>query len=265
MKRFLLFLGVISLILGGAFGNVDATMLYSDNDYGCGLENYASATTIANSLEVGINISVYAGGTQDISIAQLDYGSGDWSTDLPTDMDFLAQNLVSEVGATVTLGSGTYSGNYAAGASLAIDDLFDFDLLFMTGHNPFTINAANTAKLKAYIDGGGVLWVDDCEGSPAVSSFETSFNTLIFNMYGITNASMDVIDPNHLLYSSFYQLDGTNFSYTAAGLGTEWAQIPLKGYENDPGQVVVPEPATMLLLGSGLIGLAGFRRKFRKK
>ena len=36
-------------------------------------------------------------------------------------------------------------------------------------------------------------------------------------------------------------------------------------YSHDAETAPVPEPATMLLLGTGLVGLAGFRRKFRKR
>lgn len=63
--------------------------------------------------------------------------------------------------------------------------------------------------------------------------------------------------PAKLIYLSFWALD--NYSSIDR---VSIAELEFIGTKVNP----VPEPATMILVGSGLIGLAGYkRRKFRKK
>lgn len=111
--------------------------------------------------------------------------------------------------------------------------------------------AADGNDMVSVIDFGDVGFLNATGNSPVTTTFDLEGLGVFTAWKGGENLNLSL---------SYNQGTGPSNTLTMV------SSVFNLNYENGAGPDPVPEPTTMLLLGSGLVGLVGFgRRKFFKK
>ena len=139
-------------------------------------------------LAVGLTLPAYAQESSTFKLARIKYrGAGDWYND-PSSLTNLAEFARQQVPIAIN----PEYDDIALGSS----DLFEYPFAFLTGHGSISINQAEAANLRKYLDNGGFLYIDDDYG------LDEHFREVIKQVY--PNEELVEIPFDHPIYHQVY-------------------------------------------------------------
>ena len=90
-------------------------------------------------------------------------------------------------------------------------DLFQYPILYLTGHGKLRYTDAETAALRTYLDRGGFIFCDACCGN---KEFDASFRTFVRKLYPDT--PLQRIPNDHPIFESAYAIRTVRYSWALA-------------------------------------------------
>ncbi|MBI3891268.1 MAG: DUF4159 domain-containing protein [Candidatus Wallbacteria bacterium] len=124
------------------------------------------------------------------TIARLHYsGGGDWYGN-PSSLP----NLLRELSARTTV----RAANREAVVTLKTNDVFNYPLIYCTGHGNISFSPEEAERLRKYLTSGGFWWADDNYG------MDESLRPQLKKLF--PDKKLVELPPDHEIYNSFYKL-----------------------------------------------------------
>lgn len=91
--------------------------------------------------------------------------------------------------------------------SIGDADVFLHPVLYMTGHRDWTLSEQEVARLRAYLNAGGMLVADACCGR---ATFDIAFRRELKRV--LPDSSLDMLPAGHPLYSTVFPIQQVDYS-----------------------------------------------------